>query len=234
MLMRSDLLLLGLRGMWVWLAGGLVSLRKRPRVRTLAGGVVAVAALLTLAGCKHPQLRYVDSPGVPRPARVASGALLEGDLVRIVFEGETNMNTMVKVQLDGTITMPLVGKVLAAGRLPQEVQAELAQQYERLLKVNEITLTVANTAASVYVSGAVLRPGRIPMDRPLTALDAIMEAGGLNERARPSRVRVLRIEDDRQLQFRLDVRKMLEGSETMPFFLKPFDIIHVPERSFNF
>lgn len=160
--------------------------------------------------------------------------LQEGDVIRVTFEVETNLNTIAKVQLDGTIVMPLIGTVKAVGKTPPELQAELMQAYERVLKVNQLTVGVVSSSAGVYVSGAVLRPGRIPMDRPLTALDAIMEAGGFDfTRAKPSAVTVLRIENGTQVTYRLNLKKALEGRDPRPFYLKPFDIVHVPEKVFN-
>ncbi len=98
-----------------------------------------------------------------------------------------------------------------------------------------MSVTIASSAASVYVSGAVLRPGRIPMERPLTALDAIMEAGGFDpNRAKPGAVTVLRLENGRQQHYDLDLKRALQGKEPTPFYLKPFDIIHVPEKVWNF
>jgi len=170
---------------------------------------------------------------VPKAFTLAK--LQEGDVIRVTFEVETNLNTIAKVQLDGTIVMPLIGTVKAVGKTPPELQAELMQAYERVLKVNQLTVGVVSSSASVYVSGAVLRPGRIPMERPLTALDAIMEAGGFDfTRAKPSAVTVLRIENGTQVTYRLNLKKALEGKDTTPFYLKPFDIVHVPEKVFNF
>lgn len=170
---------------------------------------------------------------VPKTFTLAK--LQEGDVIRVTFEVETNLNTVVKVQLDGTVVMPLIGTVKAAGKTPSELQAELMQAYERVLKVNQLTVSIVQSSASVYVSGAVLRPGRIPMERPLTALDAIMEAGGFDfARAKPSAVTVLRIENGTQVTYKLNLKKALEGKEQTPFYLKPFDIVHVPEKVFNF
>jgi polysaccharide export outer membrane protein len=177
----------------------------------------------------------------PSPSAAPAGAepfsstkLQEGDVVHVTFETETNLNTAAKVQMDGAIIMPLVGSVKAVGKTPLELQADLMRCYERILKDNQLSVTLASSAASVYVSGAVLRPGRIPMERPLTALDAIMEAGGFDSnRAKPSAVTVLRLENGQQHHYLLNLKRALQGKEPNPFYLKPFDIVHVPEKTFN-
>ncbi len=188
---------------------------------------------IQVSGASSTNVSAAGTALVPKAFTLAK--LQEGDVLRITFEIETNLNTVAKVQLDGTIVMPLIGTVKAAGKTPSELQSELMQAYERVLKVNQLTVAVMSSSASVYVSGAVLRPGRIAMDRPLTALDAIMEAGGFDfTRAQPKAVTVLRIENGTQVTYRLNLKKALEGKASTPFYLKPFDIVHVPEKLFNF
>ena len=213
-----------------------------PRARARAIRLLLLTALLVgVAGCQQPQAVFSDlSPAgevgvTPANATNISARLREGDVVKIAFEGDTNLTTTAKLQLDGLINTPMVGDVKAVGRTVQELQADLMQRYKPLLKINEITVTLVSSAASVYLSGAVLRPGRIPMDRPLTVLEAIMEAGGFDHtRAKPSAVTVLRIENGQQRHFPLNLKRMLRGDDSTPFYLKPFDIVHVPEKTFNF
>jgi polysaccharide export outer membrane protein len=189
---------------------------------------------IVLTGCQQPAGQFGPVSGAPA-APFTSTRLGEGDTVRVAFEGDTNMNTVVKVQLDGTVALPLVGAFKALGLTPEELRAALMERYKKLLSVNEITVTLLSASASVYVSGAVLKPGRIPLDRPLTALEAVMEAGGFDpRRAKVSKVSVLRKEGGKQRHFTLDLKRALSGEDPNPFYLQPFDIVHVPQKSFNF
>ncbi|MCS7338724.1 MAG: polysaccharide export protein [Verrucomicrobiae bacterium] len=220
-------------GILVLCAAG-CAVQSQPQKAAFAPVYVVPAQPPPAAGAQRDaEARAAAAAQIPREFALAK--IQEGDVIRVMFEVETNLNTVVKVQLDGTITMPLIGTVRAAGKTATELQAELMQAYERVLKVNQLTVGIVSTSASVYVSGAVLKPGRIPMDRPLTALDAIMEAGGFDfTRARPSAVTVLRIENGTQVTYRLNLKRALEGKPQAPFYLKPFDIVHVPEKVFNF
>jgi polysaccharide export outer membrane protein len=171
----------------------------------------------------------------PMPVGTPATTLREGDVVMVTFGVETNLNTVAKIQLDGNIVMPMLGVVHAGGMTLQGLQADLKQRYAPLIKVNELTVTLTTTSASVYVSGAVLRPGRLPLDRPLTALEAIMEAGGFDfNKAKPSQVSVLRMENGKQVRYKLNLKSALKEGDTHPFQLQPFDIVHVPEKTFNF
>lgn len=211
--------------------------RFRYRLSVRPVQVASVLAMLLMlhgmTGCQQPGT--LSTGGAVMPAPFTSTRLGEGDTVRVAYEGDTNMNTVVKVQLDGTVSLPLVGTVKAVGQTPEQLRADLMERYKKLLSVNEITVTVVSVSASVYVSGAILKPGRIPMDRPLTALEAIMEAGGFDSRrARIASVSVIRNENGKQQHFTLDLKKALTGQDPEPFYLKPFDIVHVPEKTFNF
>jgi polysaccharide export outer membrane protein len=193
--------------------------------------MLATAALL--GGCQQPKPSKRSSAAA---AALPQGPmrLQEGDIIRVTFEAETNLNTTARVQLDGSISLPWLQNVKAIKKTPDELQAELTQLYKPLVKANQLTVALAAAAASVYVSGAVLRPGRIPMERPLTVLDAIMEAGGFDyNKAKLSDVKVFRVENGSQRQYRLDLKRTMKGEDSSLFYLKPFDTVHVPEKIFN-
>ena len=62
-----------------------------------------------------------------------------------------------------------------------------------------------------------------------------MEAGGFDlNRADLTEVSVLRVENSRQMIYHLNVKKMLQGMNETPFYLKPYDIVHIPTKKFNF
>ena len=192
-----------------------------------------ILAMLSLATFRSGAAGAPEAPAAPAPT--ASVKLGEGDVVKITFDATTNLNTLVKLQLDGNIILPMVGEVKAAGKTAAELRKELMQRYAEVLKGEDITVSAMTVASAVYVSGAVLRPGRIPLERPLTVMEALMEAGGMDfNKARPSGVMVFRIVDGKQVQYKVDMKKVLSGKSKEPFYLKPFDTIHVPERTFNF
>jgi protein involved in polysaccharide export with SLBB domain len=68
----------------------------------------------------------------------------------------------------------------------------------------------------------------------MTVLEAIMEAGGFDpNRAKLSEVTVIRNEKGKQTNYRVDLKKVIAGRDPNPFYVKPFDIIHVPVKTFN-
>ena len=99
-----------------------------------------------------------------------------------------------------------------------ELQTELSRIYKPQIKDDVVTVKLLTSADSVYISGAVVRPGKIPMERPMTVLEAIMEAGGFDpNRANLSAVIVLRLENGKQKSHILNLRRALRGQDEEPF-----------------
>jgi protein involved in polysaccharide export with SLBB domain len=81
------------------------------------------------------------------------------------------------------------------------------------------------------VSGAVIRPGKIISDHPMSALEAVMEAGGFdNAKANMRAVVVTRQEAGQYKNYVLDLKLVLDGKQAQPFLLRQSDIVNVPEK----
>ena len=215
----------------------------------LARLALALATLAAVAGCQTESSQFVAAPPAAtntiRPvipeAVIANSStatntpaaftLREGDILRISFPGSPNLNNVQPIRPDGKINLPLVGEVQAAGMTPSALQQKLMDLYAPQLTTKEVTVEVQSFAFPVYVTGAVLRPGKISTDHPLTALEAVMEAGGPDyNRANLKNVKVIRQEGDRTKNYILDLKRVMEGKTAEPFYLKPADIIYVPEK----
>lgn len=214
--------------------------------------MVLMAAAAGICGCQipHAAKKLIPSsswfhsqpnptpaatPATPGSASYASSPLMEGDLVTISFEYSTNLNRVQKIAVDGTMNLQSAAPVKAAGKTPRELEDELHKIYQSQIKDEAVTVSLISAVSSVYVSGAVLRSGKLPMDRPMTVLEAIMEAGGFDpNRAKLSEVTVLRTENGTQTRYKINLQRVLDGKEPKAFYLKPFDIVHVPSKTFNF
>ena len=91
-------------------------------------------------------------------------------------------------------------------------------------------MTLESSIFAVYVTGAVLRPGKIMSDRPITALQAIIEAGCDYNRANLKSVVVIRQENGQTERHTLNLKGVLKGQGDDTFPLKPADVVYVPER----
>lgn len=204
-------------------------------------GCTALAALgmalaVLVAGCEtnsEPHIAAYDHPDFLFPPR--TNVLDQADIISVTFRYSTNFNTVQKIGMDGMVNLQGVGQVKAEGKTIEQLQSELTARYLAQVKDDPITIRIVSPAASIYVTGAVNRPGKISMDRRMTVVDAIAEAGGADQyRAKLSKVSVLRVDGDTQKIYWLNLNRVLDGEDQNPFYLKPFDVVRVPAKTFNF
>jgi polysaccharide export outer membrane protein len=196
----------------------------------------AVAALgfglsFFLAGCQAPETSAAAAPAQTATKSSDMQTVREGDVLKISFPGAPNLDTSQTVRRDGRISLGVVGEIKAAGLTPADLEKQLVQLYASQLVEKEVTVTVVSSSFSVYVTGAVIKPGKVTTDHPITILDAIMEAGGFdNTKADPKAVVIIRVEDGRTKRSTINVRDIINGLNTEPIYLKPLDTVIVNER----
>ena len=208
-------------------------------VRSAIALALGALAGWAAAGCSSSERLPGGDPVTPSmppgQANYSTNLLQEGDVVSITFQYSTNFNAVQKITLDGTLNLESIGTVKAAGKTPLALQDELAGRYKSQIKDDVVTVKLVSSTAGVYVCGAVFHPGKVPLERPLTALEAIMEAGGFDpNRADLADVSVLRIEGGIQQTYHVNLKKVFQGKSKKPFYLRPFDIVNVPSKTFNF
>lgn len=195
-------------------------------------GVCAGAALLFvtlfLSGCASNP----PASGIPVNVPADVQTLNEGDVIKISFPGTPSMvEAEQTIRRDGRINLTIIGEVKAVGKTPIELEKELIQAYSSQLTSKEVKVTVVASAFSVYVGGAVLKPGKIMPPRAVTVLDAIMEAGGFDElKANKKRVRVIRQEGSQVKTYYVDMKAVLNGEQKEPFYLMAHDTVYVPDK----
>lgn len=199
--------------------------------RRLASGVLYASVLMVLGvavGCNDMY------PAPPVPADVSASkpgnSLVAGDEIRVVFAGAPELSTQQRIQANGKVSLPMIGEVAAAGRSLSSLQQSLTSLYQPRLQDSTVTVSLTGTDAGVYVSGAVMRPGKIMLYRPMTALEAVMEAGGFAPAANPKQVVVVRTQGGKSKNYTLNLYGSLHGVESTPFHVRPYDVIFVKER----
>lgn len=222
------------------IAGGLPANSSQKRrgpghpLRLLALAALGFGFLIAIVGCETPNSVALAEQSRVQPAASKQPEVLtvkEGDTLRISFPGAPNLDTTQQVRRDGRITLSMVGEVMAAGLTPTELEKELLKLYSSQLLSKEVTVTVVSSSISVFVTGAVIRPGKVVSDHPISALEAIMEAGGFdNVKADMKAVLVIRQEGGQTKNYTLNLKLVLEGKQTEPFYLKPSDIVVVQQK----
>lgn len=193
----------------------------------------AVLFVLFLVALALPSVGCKTSSGSAMTAENMVPTVLflsPGDVLDITFSSATNFNGLRRIGPEGAITMPVIGPVQAGGKTAAQVETELEQLYAKELQDPELFVNVASSGNVIYVSGSVVRPGRVMLDRPITALEAILEAGGAAPDANLKRVTVIRYEGLDNKTFELNLEPIYSGGPVPPFYLKPRDVVNVPRK----
>jgi polysaccharide export outer membrane protein len=197
------------------------------------GRAFAVAMVVLAAGCppKLPNYDYAKEPD-PRSSELVLGV---GDSVAINVWENANLNTEVTIRPDGTITMPLVGDLKAAGETPTTLKQAIRTKLQTFIKLqsgNEITVTVKSWKSYRFtIQGEVSRTGVFSSDQYVTVADALALAGGLSRFAKRSEIVLMRRDPQsgKIRQIPLDYDLLASGKRPdMNIYVFPGDTIWVP------
>lgn len=101
------------------------------------------------------------------------------DGVTIVALGAEDISKTWRVSSTGELTLPMVGKIQAAGKTTEQLELELTARLKRFIREPEVTVYISEfRSETVTVEGAVQKPGRVQTEGQKTLLDVLMMAGG--------------------------------------------------------
>ncbi len=185
---------------------------------------------LLAAACGAPAIHY-DYTREPDPRR-SEYVIGVSDHLAIKVWKNPDLSTEAIVRPDGTITMPLIGDLKAAGRTPTDLKAEVSKQLANFIRDESAVVTIAVTAVNSYsftVSGNVEHAGVFSSPKYVTVLDAVQLAGGLNRYA-GSEVRLYRHDPSGKMRMiPIDYKAVQEGRQPEAnLALLPGDQIYVP------
>lgn len=194
---------------------------------------------LLLAACASSGPKPGSAPAInPESQAVEAYRIGVDDVVRVAVWQNPDLNVTVPVRPDGRISVPLVGDVVAGGRTPEEVAAEIKTALEKFVRNPQVTVIIDQLRSHEYlarvrVTGAVRTPISVPYRQGMTVLDAVLAAGGTNEFAAADRTELYRKEGDSTRAFAVRLDRILQKGELDTNYpVQPGDVITVPERTF--
>lgn len=199
------------------------------RFQSVFVGMLCLVTAIVSTGCGGSN----SAPPVPSEAYRSkpSSTLAAGDEIRVNFSGAPELNVKQKIQANGRVSLPTIGDVNAAGKSITGFQAELTSLYAPHLQDPTVIVSLETAASGVYLSGEVLRPGKIPLDRPMSVLEAVMEAGGFTKFANPKKVIVVRNVNGKNQRYVLNLKEALYGVDSSPFYVRTYDVIYVSQSA---
>ena len=157
--------------------------------------------------------------------------LQPGDVFEVQFRYSAEFNQTVTVQPDGYVSLEISGDLKVAGlTIEQTRQAILKKAGARLQ--DPVAAIVLKEFQKPYfvVAGEVSQPGKMEMRERVTALQAIMLAGGMKEGARSSQVVVFRRINSDTAEVKLlnlkNIRRTTDLENDLT--LQPGDMVFVP------
>ena len=144
-------------------------------------------------------------------------------MVRLITVGDDQLTGEFRVSDSGTIALPLIGIVHAAGLTPDSlathVTAALVQG--NLYKAPSVSVEITGYRP-IFVLGEVSKPGQYPYQPGMTMVAAAAIAGGFTYRAFDEYAAVVRTQDG----------VAIEGKASRQDLIQPGDVITILERRF--
>lgn len=203
------------------------------KTRVIVGHCLALSLLsalpLACAGGKAANYPYFDRERDPRTQPYVIGV---GDRLAVSVWRDDELSTEAFVRPDGTVTVPLIGDVKAAGRTPDDLRAEIKQRLDKYVKDPIVTVAVTEVNSySFTVTGNVANPGVFSNRSWVTVSEAISLAGGPSRYGDPSEVVVIRRDKPKATPRRIpiDYEAILEGdAPNQDIVVLPGDTIYIP------
>ena len=201
----------------------MVNRRFQFRPLTAALAIVAVIGTAAFASAEagEPAAKsYVVAKAEAAPAKAYH--LDSGDKVRITVFGEKDLSGDFDVAADGTLALPLIGSVPAAGHTLHELETIVESKLRDGYLLDPRVSAEVATYRPFFIIGEIKSPGSYPYVNHMTVLKAVALGGGFTYRARTGKAYITRSTDPE--------RK--ERSVTPETVVMPGDVIRIPERFF--
>ena len=153
--------------------------------------MLALASLSSCGAAAIPNYDYAKEPD-PRGNEFVIGV---SDHLTLTVWKNPELSSSVVVRPDGTITLPLIGDMRAAGRSPSALRKAIQRRLSTYVKTDSAVITLAVTEVNSYhftVTGEVARAGMFTSPRYVTLVEAIAMAGGFTRFAAADKMVVLR------------------------------------------
>ncbi|MBC8347946.1 MAG: polysaccharide biosynthesis/export family protein [Verrucomicrobia bacterium] len=172
--------------------------------------------------------------------------LRSGDRIKVSVLGEVDCNIEATINNDESVRLAYIGELLLAKMNTKQAETYIAQEYRRQLifRDPQVSVTISKYVERfVFLSGSVNKQGPYtfpPEAEAMNLVQVIARAGGFNDIANKTKVRVTRTFYDESgkiknsMTYEVNVEALSSGSaeegEYKTFMIYPGDQIFVKER----
>ena len=174
-----------------------------------------------------------NTPPSPQPSVVPAAAAADpeykigaGDVLHIFVWKEADLTHNVHVRIDGRITVPLLGDIVAVGKTSADLGREIGTALARFVENPLVTVIVSQAnSARFFILGEVKQPGPHPLVGSMTVVQALAEAGGFAQFAKKDEILLIR----GSKSYKVNYDKLENGSDLAHnLLLQPGDTVIVP------
>ena len=195
-----------------------------PAVASAQAPSPAPAATTTAAATPAAGAALANTPSKADAAYVLGAE----DVIEVSVLGQDEFKARGRIRADGTIVLPLIGSMNAAGRTPIQLSDDIAKKlqsggfYSRPM----VNVEIASYASRyVIVLGEFAQPGLLPVDRPYRVSEIVARAGGI----KPSGANhVILRRADGGTELKLPFDQLATGGDAQDPLVQPGDKVFVP------
>ena len=159
-----------------------------------------------------------------------------GDVLEVQYRYTPEYNQTVTIQPDGFVSLQIVGDVKMGGLNLKQARTTILDKASVRLKDPEITLILKEFQKPYFVvAGEVAQPGRFEMREKVTALQAVMLAGGFKDSAKASQLVLFRKINSDTAEVKVLNLKGIKRTDMLEndLELQPGDMLLVPRNTFT-
>ncbi len=159
--------------------------------------------------------------------------LQAGDEIAVQYRYTPEFDQAIKVQPDGFVSLEIIGEVKLGGLTINQARELIISKAKVRLKDPEVALALKDFEKPFFVvAGEVAKPGKFELRDNITALQAIMLAGGFKDQAKASQVIVFRRLNAGESETKvLDFKSVAQkGGKFQDLTLQPGDILMIPQN----
>ncbi len=170
------------------------------------------------------------SKTVPDASTMTSQFILgPPDVIRISVWKNADLSQTVTISPDGFVSLPLLGDVHVAGMTANQLAQDLKSRLGQYVVNAEVTIGVVEIRSrQVFVTGQVGKPGGYPLVTPISVLQLIAQAGGLNTFANRKAIVILRGSGGHIERLKFNYNGAVRGDPKQNIGLQPGDTVIVP------
>lgn len=193
---------------------------------------------------------------LPVGAAQAGYKILQGDVLSFEVLEDPTMNRDLLVLPDGTVSVPLVGNVQAAGQSVEALKSALTSMlapkfaapptlFMSVKTLNPMTTAINNARAqeaaqngmngqtiSIFANGEFNKIGKVMIRPGTTILQFLGESGGLTKYAALKRIQLHRVDSKsgRETVYNYNYKAVMKGEGAPVIYLQEGDVIVAPQR----